>query len=410
MGLFLLATAVLWDASAPLGGLDPKSTGLLRAISPLRGELYGVAWSPDGARFAVACQDKTARLYDAARGAEVLKLAGHDSPVRRVAFSPDGRTLATGDDAGGIRLWDPATGKEVRALAGQGGRVRALAFGADGRTLVSSGTGWAQVWEVQSGAAVRPLVGDCATVGFSPRGDRVVTGGHGGARVLEPREWAEERVLPGSEYVLSGGFSRDGRRWVSGGADQRVKIWDLEKGKLEREIGGHTGQVYGAAFLSGGRQVLSAGDDTARLWDASTGAELARWAHEKVTALAVHPNGRGFVTAGLDRQIRLWGQVPRAPERKGEPGFLGIGVQPARGGGAAVLSVLPDGPAHKAGLRHGDVIRKVGSAVVKDAAGFLEAIGRLAEGEEVEIHFERGGAERSVFVTPGKRPSAEPGK
>jgi WD40 repeat protein len=50
-----------------------------------------VAWSPDGKRLATASWDKTAKVWDAADGREVLTLRGHNDAVTSVAWSPDGK-------------------------------------------------------------------------------------------------------------------------------------------------------------------------------------------------------------------------------------------------------------------------------------------------------------------------------
>ena len=49
-----------------------------------------VAFSPDGTKLATACQDKTARMWDAATGKPCGAPMEHGAAVIAVAFSPDG--------------------------------------------------------------------------------------------------------------------------------------------------------------------------------------------------------------------------------------------------------------------------------------------------------------------------------
>jgi tetratricopeptide (TPR) repeat protein len=64
-----------------------------------------VAFSPDGARLVTASQDKTARVWDAQTGQQLLVCKGDTAAVMSLAFSPDGMWLAM---ASGVtaRLWD----------------------------------------------------------------------------------------------------------------------------------------------------------------------------------------------------------------------------------------------------------------------------------------------------------------
>jgi len=54
-----------------------------------------VAWNPDGKRLATASWDKTAGVWDAKTGRELLTLSGHEDGISSVAWSPDGKRLAT---------------------------------------------------------------------------------------------------------------------------------------------------------------------------------------------------------------------------------------------------------------------------------------------------------------------------
>src|SRR5437660_444507 len=76
----------------------------------------------------------------------------------------------------------------------------------------------------------------------------------------------------------SGTHRPDGRRLVTGGKENTVKIWDVQTGaELHPPLQGHSGDVYTVAFSRdpGGRLVASAGEDSSvKVWDSRTGRLL----------------------------------------------------------------------------------------------------------------------------------------
>jgi WD40 repeat protein len=91
------------------------------------------ALSPDGERVA-SIQGKDVFIWDTKTGKIVLRLSGHEQPVRSVAFSPAGDRLVTGDDEARTILWDTFTGQELLVLNESS---TDLSFGADGKILIS---------------------------------------------------------------------------------------------------------------------------------------------------------------------------------------------------------------------------------------------------------------------------------
>ena len=80
--------------------------------------------------------------------------------------------------------------------------------------------------------------------------------------------------------------------------------------------------------------------------------------------------------------------------------------------GAYVNGVTPGGPAHKAGIRAGDVIRKIGKVDLTDRDGvrrsesesapglkLIETVGKLEAGQTVDVQYRRGTKDRTVKVT-----------
>ena len=99
-------------------------------------------------------------------------------------------------------------------------------------------------------------------------------------------------------------------------------------------------------------------------------------------------------------------------------GWLGITVQDltqelakyfglSEKNGCLVVSVIPDGPADKAGLKEGDIIRRFGDTAVNSVRELLTAVGNTEVGKKFKVTIVRDKKESMVDVTIGARPSEE---
>jgi WD40 repeat protein len=137
--------------------VDGGSGALSWSGAPCFSPALDIAWSPDGARIAVALEDGRVMLWNAATHLCERELIGHTAAVNAVAFAPDGARLASGSNDRSIRLWEPNTGREVANLIDHAYFVDALAFTPDGSTLVSGSSDSTLRWWRARDAAERVL-------------------------------------------------------------------------------------------------------------------------------------------------------------------------------------------------------------------------------------------------------------
>lgn len=197
-------------------------------------------------------------------------------PLTAIAFSPDGKELAV-SGYHEITLWDPCDGKLLGRIQRLPERTWGLSWSADGKILAAA----------------------CGTPG--KRGE---------VRLCDPRKQTAGKVLDRiGDMMLAVRFSPDGTRLAAGGADDAIRIYDVESGKRELLIEQHADWVTDVAFSPDGTRVASASrDKSARVFDAKSGAmEAAYLGHEEpIFGIAFSDDGKLVFSAGRDRKIHAW--------------------------------------------------------------------------------------------------------
>ena len=78
------------------------------------------------------------------------------------------------------------------------------------------------------------------SVSFSPDGQTLASGSFAEIRLWDTTTGTHKLMLKGHiGYVYSVSFSPDGQTLASGSADETIRLWDVNTGKLKKEIIGH---------------------------------------------------------------------------------------------------------------------------------------------------------------------------
>lgn len=233
-------------------------------------------WIDEGAQAkAMAPADPLANLPKIASQTKV-------KPVHAIAASA--KLIALGR-YGSVELIDNATRQSMRTLSGIAGKASAIVFSADGASVfVAAGdagvSGIAYQFNAADGKLVRKLTGHTDAL-----------------------------------YALA--LSPDGKQLVTGGYDQKIKVWDTATGKEVRTIKGHNGGINALTYRPDGKVLASASSDrTVKLWDTATGNRLETFSQplkEQLT-LAFSADGKTLFAAGGDSRIRQWRISDKATE------------------------------------------------------------------------------------------------
>jgi WD40 repeat protein len=257
----------------------------------------GLAFSPDDTQLATGGRDGLVTVWDVGRRVLLNRLKGHKHDVTSLAFSADGLLLASVDDSGILKLWD------LKRLGGS--RVRRIPATSPTNNLPTN-----NLWDVA----------------WSPDGLWLATGHDMIAWLWDARSGSPVRWLPASEvWVTRIAFSPDSHILATGDAESRVKLWDVESGRLIRTLQGRTeahptiklvgsltfspdGRMIAAGFGSPSHQFGNYGDQVVIIWNSRTGRPIhTLHAHENaIPSVCFAPDGKSLISASHDGIIKLW--------------------------------------------------------------------------------------------------------
>lgn len=273
-------------------------------------------------------EDQRIQLLDSKTGESVGALKGHTWKPWCLQFTADGRQLfSTGWDCV-IRRWDIEKREQIRIENSQ--RASSVcAMAPDGRSIAfCDDSGSLHIVDIASGKKLKTFAIKDTTFGqviYSQDCQRLAAGGSSkndihvyvwnlvSGEILHHWEWPKGRDTHSNVEALS--FSRDANRLVAAVFRQSAcYVFDLLTDKQLGKV--RHGMVYGACMSLDGNQFVSAGwDKNIRLWDCETGEALktvevadannAR-AETRMYGVLYSPDGKSIASLEMGGHVRTW--------------------------------------------------------------------------------------------------------
>lgn len=263
-----------------------------------------------------ASRDYHLEVADAASGVAAPQL-----------LSPDGKLIAGFYRE--IRLWRTSDGTLAHRFPIDEGRFMAMVFAPDGKKIFAADdVHTIHVFDLASGKEQRtfgvPNVHGVTALAIAPDGKRLATRGGGDSfvRVWNVEKGTIERTLDlpedGEARMLR--FTPDSRTLIAGIDDERtlgrraIRTWDVASGEPHRAWTADPSIGLALDISADGKQLATMNDaGVIRLWDMETGQQIRPHpvSPSGLVAVQFQPDGKSILTVGGDYQLRQWDPVGR---------------------------------------------------------------------------------------------------
>ena len=241
-----------------------------------------------------------------------------DPDPHGVCLSTDQRLLATGSTNGSVKLWDVPQRKLLREIPISTGPISPRAFlaGNTGLAVWNEGEKSLAVHDVATGrqnSSWSDSEPASWTENISPDGQWCITGGGNGTRIF--RELSTGREIgpvsaPGGAKAV---FSTDAKQLAIPFDAGFVRLWDVPTLKERATFRGFLRAAHSVAFSPDGRRLAvgSGADESLKIWDLESGQTMLTLPGEggPCWETAFSPDGNTLVTRHELGMLDIW----RAP-------------------------------------------------------------------------------------------------
>lgn len=297
------------------------------------------AWfNKDGNMIITASKDTTASVWNSNTGKKISTFSGHTQPINTVAFHPNEQWAVSASEDSTAKLWNVQTGELIREYIGHRNSVMSAYFNADGSKIVTaSKDGMVLIWNTETGKITDTIVNSGIPFWhavFNSLGDYVLTSNVlGKAQMWNTSTKAIYKTFNHGGVVVYSSFSPDESKIATASWNGDAKVWDVASGDTLFSVIHPKPDTVSAKpinsvnFNSKGDRIITAGfDQTAVMWNATTGAKIAilKEHTSAVTNAVFNFDGTRVLTSSWDSLAKVWNLDKREMQMDSSDGFFRI--------------------------------------------------------------------------------------
>lgn len=307
---------------------DANQGTLIQAIDN-GGRLFGIDFSRDGNRFAIAAYGNIATLYDAKTLKEIRRFSGAGASFNRIRFTFDGKKLVTYGalQSKAVVLWDIVSGEQETKLNIEGS-VGVAMHPSQPELLVWSSKKGALIWRYEENEQLRVTNVRTSGGAYSTDGQNFylassVPMSHEApkiddwpAKFAPPKvtRWSRETVqaqesiqfpLEAIHQVL---VSDQDQVFVNAQRLNQVVNYDMDSREPITTIPGHFAVLSQCLYTSDSKRLITTSwDARVAIWTVSDGKLVHKWDHgSPILSAAISSDDKFLVTGARDGTCRIW--------------------------------------------------------------------------------------------------------